>query len=216
VPRDAIAGGFFGRTVAVTAAYDLNKRLRRPIYPPDVDEVREHVATRFWALSRVAGTFELTREAEEIEDRWYTQRPAPEDEALIPSWKREHDLTLKLAMILSLADGATFVVNAHHMVQAQRLTAMAMAGMPKLISAASTTIDTVGLHYVTELIQRTGRVQHSVLLRHVQTRGINASKLREIIDTLSQSKLIGRLPLSGRGVGYMWTGSRKMPKGDDQ
>lgn len=212
VPKDAIMGGFFGRTVAVTATYDLNKRLRRPIYPHDVDEVREHVESRFWALSRVAGTFTMTKEAEEIEDRWYTQRPAPEDEALIPSWRREHDLTLKLSMILSLADGATFSITAHHMVQAQRLTAMAMAGMPKLISAASTTLDTVGLRYVTEIVEKVGRVQHSVLLRHVQTRGINASKLREIVDTLTQSKLIARLPLSGRGVGYIWIGSRKMPK----
>jgi hypothetical protein len=213
VPRDMIAGGFFGRTVAVTAVYDLAKRIRRPQYPHDTDEVRDHVASRFYALSRVSGTFSMTSEAEAIEDRWYMQRPAPEDEALIPSWKREHDLTLKLAQILSLADGATFTISAHHMAQAQRLTALAMASMPRLISQASSTPDTFGMSYVKELIEKTGRVAHSALLRHVYQRGINAERLRSILDTLLQARLVARAPLTGKGIVYQWVGSRTMPAG---
>ena len=120
-------------------------------------------------------------------------------------------VALKLAQILSLADGATFTISAHHMVQAQRLTALAMASMPRLISQASTTPDTFGMVYVKEMIERTGRIGHSALLRHVFQRGINGERLRMIVETLVQARLIARAPLNGKGVQYVWVGTRTMP-----
>jgi hypothetical protein len=69
------------------------------------------------------------------------------------------------------------------------------------------------MSYVKELIEKTGRVAHSALLRHVYQRGINAERLRSILDTLLQARLVARAPLTGKGIVYQWVGSRTMPAG---
>src|SRR5205085_1370049 len=88
--QNNIEGGFLGRCVTVEAKYN-DLRFRRPLYPPDYDEVMEHLKARFRALQYLGGTFVLTPEAESVEEAWYMKRPRPADESLIPTWKREHD-----------------------------------------------------------------------------------------------------------------------------
>lgn len=219
VPKSAVTGGFFGRTVAVEAQYDFSRRFRRPSYPADYDEVVAELFERILALSYIEGPFTLTTEAEEVEEAWYQKRAAPTDEALIASWKREHDLTLKLAMLFSLADNLELVIERHHMIAAQRATGQVMRSMPNLVAAASTTNETMGIEYVAELLRARGAMTHSALVSTAYKRGVAGDRLKSAIETLMQAKHITRYPSPLGGVAYAWSGKKGLKgvqaEGDD-
>ena len=214
VPKEAISGGFFGRMVAVPGKYDFGKRLVRPIYPPDYDQVVDHLRERIEILTHIEGEVHMSAKAREVEDRWYNERPSPSDESLAPAWKRQHDLLLKLAMILALASPECvpeqLVIRSGHVLQAQRLCQSALKVMPELMIAAAETQDTAGLAAVSTYLRRMKQVQHSTLLRYVSTKGLNAEKMRLVIETLVQAKYVRRVS-SSRGMAYVWADRRRMP-----
>ena len=204
VPRDAIEGGFFGRSVVVGADYDHSKRFVRPQYPADEPDVTAHLRARVRALAHLGGEMMLTAEAREFEEYWYQQREPPEDDLLLPVWKRQHDLLLKLAMLLCLADGGAGVISRQHVVWAQKLAVQALKAMPDVQSAAATTPDTAATHAARELLRRNGRLQHSTLLRMVFSRGVNATQLREAVAGLIEAKQVTREPGPRGGWVYQW------------
>ena len=210
VPKSAVTGGFFARAVAVDAKYDFTRRFRRPRYPHDYDEVVAHLQERVLELSYIEGVFRITEEAESIEEAWYQHREAPQDEALFASWKREHDLTLKLAMLFSLADDLDLVIDRHHMVAAQRAAGQVMRSMPDLVSAASTTTETVGIELVESLIKQRKAIAHSGLVAACYKRGVHGDRLKAIIETLMQARKIARYQSPMGGWAYAWGGQRKL------
>ncbi len=210
VTKDAIEGGFFARIVTINASYQLDKRVFQPRYPEDIEEVEAHLYARVKQMTHLAGEFLVTPSARKIEEQWYTQRPAPDDEAMIPAWKREHDLVLKLAMLLCLADGGHLMLEPAHLVMAQRLSKQAHKHIPKLLQLASQTPETAGLKMVEAYIQKTEQVQHSQLLRHVSNRGINAEQLRQAISTLLGQRKVKAERTSKGATVYVWMDRRRM------
>lgn len=216
MPRDAIAGGPFGRIATVSAKYDLDRRFYRPKYPHDYEAVVDYMQERIDTLSHVEGQFSMSAEARETEEHWYMNRPSPTEEALIPVWKREHDLLLKLAMVLSLTDNIDLVIRKPHVVQAQRLCAEVFKAMPDLLEFASTTIETAGLQMVMEYMRQMKKVLHSTLVRYTSSHGVSGSRLREILDTLIQSRRMQKIDDPRYGRAYVWTERRRIPTGVDK
>lgn len=219
VPREAISGGFFGRMVAVEGHYDLEHRMTRPVYPDDYEAVVDHLRQRIELLCHLEGPAEMTGEAREAEEQWYMNRPAPNDDTLIPAWKREHDLMLKLAIILCLADGGDLKITRRHVTNAQELSARVQRSMPGLIAFAATTSETAAIQIVAEQIRKLNPIQHSTLARWAWHRGIAAERLREVIETLVQSKQVKRVGTT-KGMVYTWASRRRIPaetngEGDD-
>ena len=204
VPRDAIEGGFFGRSVVVGADYDHSKRFVRPQYPSDEREVTDHLRARVRVLTRLGGAMLLANDAKAFEEYWYEQRTPPEDDLLLPVWKRQHDLLLKLAMLLCLADGGDPVITRRHVIWAEKLTRQALRAMPDVQSAAATTPETAATQLARDLLKRNGRLQHSTLLRMVFSRGINAEQLRGAIAGLIEAKQVTREPGPRGGFMYTW------------
>lgn len=199
VPRHMIEGGFVGRVACVGANYDFTKRYVRPAYPVDEAALSGHILERLAALTGLAGPCTTTREFDDIEEQWYLERPAPEDEALWPSWKREHDLVLKLAMVLMACEpwpiAQQLRLDARHIVRAQQLTRGAMASVPALVAAASATRFTANLDIVQATIERAKAITFSSLLRRLSGRGISGGELKEHLRTLVDSKVIKVGPL---------------------
>ena len=161
-------------------------------------------------LSYIEGPFTMTEEAESIEEVWYQHREAPHDEDLFASWKREHDLTLKLAMLFSLADDLDLVIGRHHIIAAQKAVGQVMRAMPELVNAASTTTETVGIEYVSELLKQRKAMAHSALLSVVYRRGVSADRLKMILDTLIQARKVTRYQSPMGGWAYAWGGQRRL------
>lgn len=206
ITSDDIQSGFFGRICAIVGK-GRTERIIRPLYPPDQRECWEHMLERFRALAQLDGPFTMSPEAEAVEQEWYERRPEPDDEALLPFFGREHDLMLKLAMILALSERAALRLEVKHVAVAQELVNKLRSNLPEVIEYSMTTEETRGRNLVAGILKQHGHVQHSILLRMCSTRGINARSLKDAIDMLVQEKRVRVLSVSGARW-YEWKASR--------
>lgn len=212
-PPTAISGGTWGRIVGVYQGYNLDKRIRKPKAPRDYNEVVDHLHDRLEELLAVEGPFTMSQGAEAIEARWYDERVAPTDESLVPAWKRQHDLVLKIAMILSLSDGLDLRIASHHMWKAQELSEVVMRKLGEIQAAAASTPETKGISFARQFLKGTRRpVLHTELLRKFYAKGLGgAEQLMQAVRTLEESGEIAHRD-GGRSRVYMWSGRKKMTR----
>src|SRR6185503_13398107 len=204
IPPDSISGGFFGRMVAVPADYNFDLRYYRPIVSADWEVILALLRARVAVLSSLAGAFGMTADALANEQKWYEERPAPTDPDLQAAYKRQHDLMLKLAMILSLADGPSLTINSRIIANAQKLSDSVVRKMPNLISFGTMTPETRGLGVAEDFLRRcAGPVPHSMLLKRLSNRGYDADSVRKIMQTLVEMGKVGRTGF-GKGTFYTW------------
>jgi len=202
--RDAIEGGALARIVLVPADYDFALRYVRPVVPPNYEWLQEHIQARFLLLTALqAQPFAMTTDAREVEEQWYYERKAPEDDALYPTFRRQHDLLLKLSMLLALADGGELIITRPHVVAAKTLVSAAEHAVPDVVSLASMPPEAGGFIMVRDTIQRLGRVRRSVLTQKCSRRGISAAKIDEHVRTLRAANII-RMFHAERATWYEW------------
>jgi hypothetical protein len=220
VPKSAIEGGFLGRCIIAKGQYDFEVRHRRPWYPEDAELIADYLHGRIEQLCAVEGEFKMTPGAIEVEELWYMHRPVPQDEAMIPTWKREHDLVLKLSMVLALCDSVNLVVTRQHMIHAQSLSALALRNAPEILALAQSSKDNATYQWVRDKIKSVGTTPHFVLLRQGANRGVTADQLKMIIQTLVQQrvvKVIHQRPGAdggAPGLHYQWVSGASMVSGD--
>ena len=207
VSRSAIKSGFFGRAVPIMVPhYDLTNRITNPSYPDDRDAAMEWLHARVEEITTLEGRFRLSNQACDVRDAWYQNRPAPTDNDMLPSWVREDDLALKIAMLLAISAGRDdLVISSKTFSRAVTLAQQAHHAVPTLISSASATPQTTGLEVVRLFIQTGARIPHSALLKKVTHRGIHAKELQQHVETLKQQRLIRSERTMSGGVVYVWT-----------
>ena len=205
ISRDAVEGGFFARVACISAAYDFDHRIYIPTHDNTLLPI---LAGHLAVVTALAGPMILTEQADAVLRIWYEQRPTPDDHALIPAWKRGHDLVLKLAMLQALADDPpSRTITVQHVVAAQQLAEETMASLPHLVEFVSLTPDTEGGKRVEDAISRAKVIQHRSLVRAMLRYGIMAPKVREYVDTLVQGGLVEIASLgAGAKVTYVWRG----------
>ena len=115
--RDVIAtkdieGGFIARTFLIYAEekHTLNPLTRAPSRVPDVDQLAKHLK----AISELKGGFTWLDSARDLYDKWYIDYNQKRKEGNIEdrtgTSNRFEDHVLKVAMILSLADGPSLTL----------------------------------------------------------------------------------------------------------
>jgi hypothetical protein len=210
VPRTAMNSGFMAR-ICVVEGYDVMERIGVPQYEPDHYELIAWLKRRLAILASPAfgGEAILTGEARDVRLSWYHNRPEPPrgDEAAMAAWKREDDLMLKIAMILSVAERLDLKVTADHIREAQRLATAAHYMMPKLTRIAGETRVTTGVEKIREILKREGHMQHSALLRRMAGGyGVDAKRFRDLMGTLIQS---GEVTSDRHGGAEMYVWKRR-------
>lgn len=199
ITKEDLYGGFIARTVCVLADYDFSpeKRVYKPKPPADAQEVNDYLYARLYALVKMKPTeIKLSTEADHIMEHWYYNRESPDpDDPLTPTWKREHDMVLKLCVIFALANQRTTILpEDFHM--ASKLQRQLMAKMPELLMYASTTPQTEAVHRARAILRRAGGIKQDMLLRRL---GITADHLSDVIETLEKSQMI-KIMKSGKGT----------------
>ena len=219
VQRDAISGGFFARAIAIKGDYNFSNRIWLPkkTAPSDQAKIRAYILARLQSLSLLEGEMKLSPKADAYGEEWYAKRKVPEDDSLKPSFKRQQDLVLKLAMILSVAESEKLIIETHHLEWAIIYTDQIRGFLPDLIAHASVTHETDGLMYLRDTIRRRRMIPHSKLLKvAAANRGMNAEKMRGLVETLIQQKLITRSKLGQRGgMVYIWKGEGNITDAED-
>jgi hypothetical protein len=205
---DNIRSGFGARVCFVNAGY-VKKRYVRPKYPSDYQEVWEHIKARLVALYHITpGKFWITPEAAAKESTWYMNRKWPEDERLWPSWKRQQDIMLKIAMLLALGNAPPLVIEEGHIVQAVKLSTWMLRNAELAVELATRTPMIDYATQVEEALRREqGVVKHTPFSRKMSKRGIDSRTLNKILADLSRDGLV-RINFTKTGARtYRWIGS---------
>lgn len=199
---DTLRSGFGSRIAFIMSEYrDL--RYLRATYPEDYDTVYKHILARLIALCYMGGQFVMTPEAEAEESRWYMNRKRPIDERLWPSWKRQQDLLLKVAMLLSLADGPPLVIDVAHVKVAKQLSEWVQRNMTYAVEMAVRTPVIDFTQQVADALEIEKVVKHSPFARKMLRRGIDSRLLHQIVQGLQRDEHI-KISYSGTG-GKMYT-----------
>jgi hypothetical protein len=209
--RDAIEGGFFARVLPIRANYDFANRIYKIIYPDDYEEVVDHIHARITILSRLAGEFAMTREADMIAEHWFMNRDIPEDDSLIPSWQRAESMILKVAMIFSLADNlelGDLIINKEHLIRAQRLIQEVHKNVPYFLTLAARGPETEYVERVASVIRRAKSIPRYILMRAMSGR-MNAQRLDICVTQLLQERKVRQTKAATGAVVYEWIEFRK-------
>ena len=196
ITLEDMLSGFFGRVIGVPEWYDLDNRVYKPsdFDPDDKQEVIDYLCGRIHLLTRIpAGSeFHMSRRAEEVDREWYMSRVPPQDERLMPFWKRESDLSLKIAMILSLCRDQKLVIELEDITEAHNLVRQAREAMPKIVEwSTSSMMDRVQREVESFLKMRNTWVRRARIMRHLSTHHhISHKEFDEIVESL---EAMGRL-----------------------
>jgi len=201
--EDMIHSGFASRIVFVYGKYS-DRRYYRPQYPDDIEAVRQHIIARFHAMHYVEGKFLLTPAAEIEEKQWYMNRKEPMEKILKTTWRREHDLVLKLAMLLSLADGGPLVIDAHHIIRATKLSASVQPNVSDVVVLSRRVPAADVKDDIEERIRKAKEITHSDLLRSVSSQGITTKALQNIVMTLNHESKVEYDRTQTGGRIYRW------------
>ena len=132
ISREAVASGFFGRSVVISAPYDLKSKIYQPTVPTDYDECLKELQGRLLQMTYLEGEFKMTHQAKDLDEFWFNTRREPLL-GMEPFYQREPILALKLAMIMSLTDSFDLVVDAQHIEAAQKLLRELKQYMPQIM-----------------------------------------------------------------------------------
>ena len=187
VTKDAIASGFFARMLVIDGRFDPNVRVTDPTFPSDVDAVVDELKQRIKSIQRLEGVFALDDKAAALRDRWYQNRPVPDDDRMLPLWKRADDLILKLAMILSpvvqfgvgdkVITGSAWRTAHNYVREAER-------SLPMVMRQAARAEQTGNLEAIADMIRKAGRLPHTAALKKANHRGIHAVEFKMHIEAL--------------------------------
>lgn len=214
--------GFTARTCFVFGYYDFGKRMPRVKYPRDYKEVFERLCIKLQELSTLEGLFTLTEQAEARLDQWYCTRPNPDDSMLSSSWKRQHDMLLKFAMVLSMADGLSKVISHKHVSRAIQMVDMSYQSSASLITMSTATQESMIIRDVAQYIEKKGSIKHGVLSSYMrQSRNMSNNTFMRCIMELQRSEMIQVIETNVNGVGrkglvYQWIEGRSMVGKEDE
>jgi len=205
VGAKAMASGFVGRVVIAPGTYSYNKRVYDPkLYQaPDYHAVIEVIKERLAALTSIEGEFSMTDSAYELDRHWYETRKPPREE-MAPFWQREHDLTLKLAMVLSLSQSLNLIIKREHIQTAQNLVKMARDMLPSIMEAVNRNKNTELIEPIMQYLRTrkkwTGRADIYKSIRLID-RGRTPLEADQLLQGLVASEELEKRR-KGRGVSY--------------
>lgn len=118
----SMMSGAFGRICTVPGKYDYDMRIYDTAPVRDYEPIANYIRDRVEELATcLTGPYEMLPAAREIDEHWYMNRPAPEDEAMAPFWMREPALIWKLAMVMSACDSLDRIIRVPHILAARDL-----------------------------------------------------------------------------------------------
>lgn len=192
---DTIRSGFGSRVCPIFSDY-TRERMWRSNIPRDYIVVRNYIVSRLIQIASVPqrnGRIFMTDEADKAANEWYLNRKTAGDEALVPFWRRQKDLVVKLAMLLALTSPSPWVIEKGHMDRAVKMVKWLMLEHRKMLNLASTTKRIAAEADVEFMLRKMGgSAGHTDLYRRVRQKGIDKFAFRKIIDTLVDEGTVHR------------------------
>lgn len=203
IPADAIGGGFTSRIVFVCQ----DKPSRLILFPEDAAEIggglsdtlkTDLIADLNEVRHNIRGPMSFTPEARKVATEWYKRDfNKVRDPKLDGYYGRKHDTMFKIAALLSLGENSSRMIEHTHINRALLLLEENEKYLETVISSVVASSVGGDTERILELIQRTGKIKHSDLLRKCW-RFATAQDVSVIIRTLIESNEIDEVVASDR------------------
>ncbi|MFA5234427.1 MAG: hypothetical protein WC390_08525 [Sulfurimonas sp.] len=215
-----LLSGFASRIIWIMEEDDPKKMTAWPVMPPNFREIQEYIAYRMSVLYHSQGCeLVLAPAARFAIDRWFAgwkeRNELERDKGLKPLYARGHDLALKLATLLRVADMDMTDKDRHVIRQEEMEQAilwvedLMMNHYKKLLDIAYKSGDKeVGdTDEVAAIIKsfRAGECTRSALTKRAHNHGMNARIVEIGLKSLMEQKKVEMLPgPGGRGGIFHW------------
>ena len=212
IPADAVGGGFTSRIVFVYQ-YRSDKVIAFPKLTDEQIKAKENLIHDLSLIRRLQGKFKFSPAAHSWYAKWYKGHRI----ALMSMEVGEGELTirkegtlLKLAMCYSVAESDELVIEPIHLELAADSLEETEKFMPETLRILSSTPMGMDATKVLTIIRRYKRgVRHAELQRRVY-HSIDASRLKDIIETLANAQVIEvKAQLLKGGVSYHYIEPKK-------
>jgi len=181
--EDVAKGGFLARMVFITAS----KRRHADAWPRpntalvSLDDLRldlQHIAT-------LEGEAKPTEELITGFAEWYSKEEPIHDDPRVQGFReRQHDLALRISMLLSIATSDSLVVNERHLKVAQSIVQDIESFVPQALSHIATSPQSRDAERVLAQIKRKGgQMSYTDILR-ANSWKLSATEVQEILRTL--------------------------------
>ena len=190
---DEIAGGFTGRFVYVYAD-STNRSFPFPedFITPDIMDLKDDLINDLNHIKTIKGQFVLTAQAKAEYIGWYNRRKDEcRDERLVSYYERKRDLVFKVAMLLSIAQDDSLVIDEDILRQTWKMLAALEVNMSKAFSGV---VDDPALKYkdyvVAQLAKSPGMCMTKSQLLRQNWNKFDGLVLDRIIINLVDAKMI--------------------------
>jgi len=201
--KQTIYSGFTARVMFCFRDY-IDKRIPRPEQPEDYDAMQIALVNKLRVLYSLEGEITMDNKTIKMHDDWYHSREKPTDDLLIPSWKRGHDIILKLAMLFSLDENPQMIIRQHHLRKAITTFDNAFKDLGKMINIACGTTESSETDAVEEAIKKHNLISRTKLSRLMWHKKINARRIDMYVKDLEDRALILISKGKAGGVLYEW------------
>jgi hypothetical protein len=203
-----IDGGLFSRMITVREGY-TNRKVFRVKRLDDFDQVERYLVARINGFFLMNGEFVRTPEAEAFEEKWYMAEELP---------TRKHDIMMKVALTLAVADGSENIIQQKHIQEAIDLvnwTAppkdVIQHAQAQQVNPRITISDDIRMT-IAATCRAKGTCQRQLITKYANRKwGVLKDDLEKILVTLEQEgqikKIENRRGEKGGGTHYIWLDS---------
>lgn len=189
LPSDTFGGGFMSRII-LCVQEDTPRSF--PFPPPLSQDIRKKLVGRMMQLSHLRGRFHMTHAAEDWYRSWYNNRDerGTEEKQFSGYFERKPDHLIRVAMILSISDDDSLVIEKRHMEHSLRILNWGESWLPNAFEQLSANL--IGedqMRMIKQLKTHNGAMKYSDWLRKNSSR-MNATTFKGYLATLRESKLI--------------------------
>lgn len=194
LPEEMIGGGFTGRIFFVTA----DKR-KRPIAWPTLSQSEQDLGDLLMKdLQDISNTIGEMKPSKACYDRfttWYENDLAkmkltPTLMRAKPFFERIHDHAMKLAMVLSISESDSLIVELHHLEKAIKICMALLKEMPETIkSLGANPFSLMSEKIYDTMVKHGGDMQHSILLRMFSWK-LTAADFKIAMNTLIEENRV--------------------------
>lgn len=189
LPGDAFGGGFMSRNLLV-----VQEETERsfPLPPPLSETLRIKLMNRLIPLTHVRARMHMSFGAEEWYIDWYNSPDtgASEEKQFSGYFERKPTHLMRLAMILSISEDESFVIERRHMEHALRILDWIEEWLPAAFEQlGSNPIGEEQMRMIQQLKRAGGTIKHSDWLRKNSSR-MTAQAFKSYVATMREAKLI--------------------------
>ena len=196
IQRHTLMGGIFGRLITVNCDY-TNKRIypydsKKPV---DWDILFNYLTARLDAVLDLSGPIKLTPDAIRVDRAWYMSRPQPiGNDPTMRSSKRQHDLSLKLGMLLAISREKE-LVDDEMLAEAQDLTTQVVAWQNEILPSIEKGTHGAPHDRILQYILQRGQIAHTALYKYVYDKyGIKSFEADKLLQTWLEAGHLVELP----------------------